>query len=97
MLSVADGATLITMIPTGSGKTEVALCVASRFRDATTIIVVPTLALAFDFERRFQEHYLRLNPRLKRANLRFAWTGDTDGPTVRRSGSDSPRPANRCC
>ena len=28
VLSVADGATLITMIPTGSGKTEVALCVA---------------------------------------------------------------------
>ena len=77
MLSVADGATLITMIPTGSGKTEVALCVASRFRDATTIIVVPTLALAYDFERRFQEHYLRINPRLKRENLRFAWTGDT--------------------
>lgn len=77
VLSVADGATLITMIPTGSGKTEVALCVASRFRDATTIIVVPTLALAYDFERRFQEHYLRLNPRLKRDNLRFAWTGDT--------------------
>ena len=50
---------------------------ASRFRDATTIIVVPTLALAYDFERRFQEHYLRLNPRLKLENLRFAWTGDT--------------------
>ena len=77
VLSVADGATLITMIPTGSGKTEVALCVGSRFRDATTIIIVPTLALAYDFERRFQEHYLRLNPRLKRDNLRFAWTGDT--------------------
>ena len=77
VLSVADGATLITMIPTGSGKTEVALCVGSRFRDATTIIIVPTLALAYDFERRFQEHYLRLNPRLKRENLRFAWTGDT--------------------
>ena len=77
VLSVADGATLITMIPTGSGKTEVALCVANRFRDATTFIVVPTLALAYDFERRFQEHYLRLNPRLRRENLRFAWTGDT--------------------
>jgi superfamily II DNA/RNA helicase len=76
-LSVADGATIITMIPTGSGKTEVALCVANRFRDATTFIVVPTLALAYDFERRFQEHYLRLNPRLNRENLRFAWTGDT--------------------
>jgi ATP-dependent DNA helicase RecQ len=75
--SVADGATLITMMPTGSGKTEVALCVGDRFRDATTIIIVPTLALAYDFERRFQEHYLRLNPRLKRENLRFAWTGDT--------------------
>jgi ATP-dependent DNA helicase RecQ len=80
VLSVADGATLITMIPTGSGKTEVALCVASRFRDATTIIIVPTLALAYDLERRFQEHYLRLNPRLKRENLRFAWTGDTSLP-----------------
>ena len=84
VLSVTDGATLITMIPTGSGKTEVALCVGSRFRDATTIIVVPTLALAYDFERRFQEHYLRLNPRLKRENLRFAWTGDTS-PTDREA------------
>jgi ATP-dependent DNA helicase RecQ len=84
VLSIADGATLITMIPTGSGKTEVALCVGSRFRDATTIIVVPTLALTYDFERRFREHYLRLNPRLRRENLRFAWTGDTS-PTDREA------------
>ena len=95
VLSVADGATLITMIPTGSGKTEIALCVGSRFQDATTIIVVPTLALAYDFERRFQDHYLRLNPRLKRENLRFAWTGDTspserEGFRYRLGQADQP-------
>jgi superfamily II DNA/RNA helicase len=76
-MSLADGATLITMIPTGSGKTEVALCLGSRFSRATTMIIVPTVALAYDFERRFQDHYLRLNSKARRSDLRFAWTGDT--------------------
>ena len=95
VLSVADGATIIAMLPTGSGKTEVALCVASRFRSATAIIVVPKLALAYDFERRFQDHYLRLNPRLKREDLRFAWTGDTsqlDREAFRRRLGDGIQP-----
>ena len=44
------------------------------------MIIVPTVALAYDFERRFQDHYMRLNPRAQRNDLRFAWTGDTSQP-----------------
>jgi ATP-dependent DNA helicase RecQ len=78
-MTVANGSTLITLLPTGSGKTEVALCVAERLPGGVTLIVVPTVALALDFERRFQDHYAKLSPRLikDKSSLRFAWTADT--------------------
>lgn len=77
VVSVPDGATLIAMLPTGSGKTEVALSLADHRGDgALTLIIVPTVALAYDFERRFLEHYRRNNPRM-RASVDFAWTSQT--------------------
>ena len=76
-LTVEDGATLITLLPTGSGKTEVALCLADRHPGAVSLIVVPTVSLALDFERRFQEHYARRNALVDKAALRFTWTADT--------------------
>lgn len=77
VMTVPEGSTVVSMLPTGSGKTEVALCLAERNFGCVTVIVVPTVALAYDFERRFRDHYARKNPRVKRDELVFAWTADT--------------------
>ncbi|MEV4712613.1 protein DpdF [Micromonospora sp. NPDC049374] len=78
VVSVLAGSSIIAMLPTGSGKTEVALCLAERYPDAVTLIVVPTVALAYDFERRFRDHYARKNPRVDKSALHFAWTASTN-------------------
>ncbi|MBQ1076742.1 ATP-dependent DNA helicase RecQ [Micromonospora sp. C31] len=78
IVSVPDGSSTMAMLPTGSGKTEVALCLAERYPDAVTLIVVPTVALAYDFERRFRDHYARRYPRADKAALHFAWTASTN-------------------
>lgn len=77
VVSMPTGSTIIAMLPTGSGKTEVALCLAGQHQYSVTLIVVPTVALAYDFERRFRDHYAKLNPRVDKAALHFAWTADT--------------------
>ncbi|MGH4027279.1 MAG: protein DpdF [Pseudonocardiaceae bacterium] len=77
-VSVPAGSTVVVALPTSSGKTEVALCLAEQRKYAVTIIVVPTVALAYDFERRFRNHYARRNPRVDKAALHFAWTAGTD-------------------
>ncbi|PRX98013.1 helicase-like protein [Allonocardiopsis opalescens] len=65
------------MLPTGSGKTEVALCLADQRRNGVTLVIVPTVALAYDFERRFRDHYARQNRRVDPKRLHLAWTADT--------------------
>jgi ATP-dependent DNA helicase RecQ len=77
VVSMPPGSTIIAMLPTSSGKTEVALCLAAQHQYSVTLIVVPTVALAYDFERRFRDHYAKLNPRVDKAALYFAWTADT--------------------
>ncbi|WP_175282016.1 protein DpdF [Prescottella equi] len=79
--STPEGSTVVAMLPTGSGKTEIALCLSDRFKAGLTVIVVPTVALAYDFERRFREHYARRfknNKRFRADDLQFAWTATTD-------------------
>lgn len=81
VVSTPEGSTLIAMLPTGSGKTEIALCLSDRFKTGLTVIVVPTVALAYDFERRFREHFARRFKGGRRGNadsLQFAWTATTD-------------------
>jgi ATP-dependent DNA helicase RecQ len=81
VVSTPEGSTLIAMLPTGSGKTEIALCLSDRFKTGLTVIVVPTVALAHDFERRFREHFARRFRGGRRGNadsLQFAWTAATD-------------------
>ncbi|MGV9805103.1 protein DpdF [Micromonospora chersina] len=95
VVSVPDGSSIIAMLPTGSGKTEVALCLAERYPDAVTIIVVPTVALAYDFERRFRDHYARRNPRVDKSALHFAWTASTNEDlrqSLRRRVLDGKQP-----
>ncbi|MFF4625421.1 protein DpdF [Nonomuraea jabiensis] len=48
------GDTVICVLPTGSGKSDVVLTRAIRNRTLQTIIVVPTISLAIDLERRVQ-------------------------------------------
>ncbi|GAA0251937.1 hypothetical protein GCM10010492_60500 [Saccharothrix mutabilis subsp. mutabilis] len=76
-VSMPAGSTLIAMLPTGSGKTEVALCLAEQHKYAVTLVVVPTVALAYDFERRFRDHFARRYSNVDKSELHFAWTADT--------------------
>lgn len=85
-ISMPDDGTLIALLPTGSGKTEVAVTLAHLARRQSTLVVVPTVALAYDFERRFRAIFGRLNLRVKPDELAFAWTGETDS-----TGRDSFR------
>jgi superfamily II DNA or RNA helicase len=84
VMSAPEGSTVISMLPTGSGKTEVALCLAERAKYGLTVIVVPTVALAYDFERRFRDHFARRNRRVNPESLNFAWTASTDEATRER-------------
>ncbi|WP_157440647.1 protein DpdF [Actinokineospora inagensis] len=84
VMTVPPGSTITAMLPTGSGKTQVALCLAERWTSSVCLIVVPTVALAHDFERRFRDHYAGRNDRVKREDLVFAWTADTPPDTRRR-------------
>jgi superfamily II DNA/RNA helicase len=80
VVSMPDGATLIAELPTGSGKTEVALSLTPFSPGQTVIIVVPTIALAYDFERRFRDLYQQ-EMGAQAQKWPFAWTGDTDRET----------------
>ncbi len=49
-----SGDTVICVLPTGSGKSDVVLARALRNRPRQAIIVVPTVSLAIDLEQRIQ-------------------------------------------
>ncbi|MFC7279245.1 protein DpdF [Paractinoplanes rhizophilus] len=50
-----SGDTVICILPTGSGKSDVVLTRALRNRPRQTVIVVPTVSLALDLERRVRK------------------------------------------
>lgn len=81
VISAPEGSTVLAMLPTGSGKTEIALSLSDSGKAGLTVIVVPTVALAYDFERRFREHFSRRNRRIKPESLHFAWTASTGEAT----------------
>lgn len=81
VMTAVEGSTIISMLPTGSGKTEIALCLSRRTKFGVTVIVVPTVALAYDFERRFRADFSRGNSRIDPSTLNFAWTASTDDAT----------------
>ena len=74
-LTMPPGDTLIVSLPTGVGKTEIALTLQEGSAGKTTVIVVPTTALALDMERRIRETLGRKNPKL--IDLPFAWHAGT--------------------
>jgi ATP-dependent DNA helicase RecQ len=74
--AMAEGSTTVVMLPTGSGKTEVALALIEDLeqklgyatQEIATVIVVPYVVLAKDLERRLQDLY--------KTRHRFAYTHD---------------------
>lgn len=72
-VTAPPGATLITCLPTGQGKTEIALAAvipAVRTGGGVAVIVVPTVVLAQDMERRLRNFFPDVT--------RFAYTGSLD-------------------
>lgn len=72
------GSTSIICLPTGQGKTEVALApalFASRF-SGVSVLVVPTIVLAFDHERRIQNLLVESEGRPSSSG-RYAYTSGT--------------------
>jgi len=63
VLGSAPGATVLAVLPTGSGKTTVLAAPAFLARKhGVSLIVVPTVALALDLERRFQSDFGIMEP-----------------------------------
>lgn len=69
------GETLAVSLPTGRGKTEVALSRAVLGTKGVTIFIVPTVVLALDMERRARELAGRSRNSLSPLDL-FAYTSD---------------------
>ncbi len=69
---------LLTCLPTGSGKTEVAVTLAWKVNreGKTSLLVVPTTALAYDLERRLRATWSK-NLGRDLSKVPFAWTAAT--------------------
>lgn len=80
-LSTEPGSTLIVQLPTGGGKTDVAIAVLkSEILDSkrTNVFVVPTIALALDLERRFRQIIGEVWGYAEQVQgMPLIWTGDT--------------------
>lgn len=76
------GQSMIVSLPTGRGKTAVAWSKALLSSSGSTVIVVPTVVLAMDMERRTRAHGTELKQQLSPVD-RFAYVGDLDESTKR--------------
>ncbi len=86
------GSTTIVSLPTGQGKTEVALAAAllASWDRGSSVMVVPTVVLAFDLERRIRTLLSSLGERQSPTG-RYAYTGglpDQDKEDLRRDVRD---------
>jgi superfamily II DNA/RNA helicase len=55
VIAARGGDAIVCVLPTGSGKTDIVLTRALSSRPRQTCLIVPTVALALDLERRVQE------------------------------------------
>ncbi|KAB2588164.1 protein DpdF [Streptomyces arboris] len=78
------GETAIVCLPTGHGKTPVALaaCMLSGAHGGVSVLVVPTVVLAIDMERRIRSLLSRTDPNA--AQRRYAYTGSLDAAAKRQ-------------
>lgn len=77
-----DGNPLLISLPTGRGKTAVAWSKALLAPRGVTVIIVPTVVLALDMERRTREHEQKSKVKLSPVN-RYAYIGSLDAETKR--------------
>ena len=84
--SLPKGGVLFTILPTGSGKTSVAETIAYKnFKGGqSTVIVVPTIALAHDLDHRLRANYESI-PDLNQRVLSGSWAWTTGLSDDRRS------------
>ncbi|MFE9324124.1 protein DpdF [Nocardia sp. NPDC052278] len=79
LATAPSGATVIACLPTGQGKTEVvwsAILPATQSR-GVALVVVPTVVLALDMERRLRNHFISVGD-TPGAVKRYAYTGGLD-------------------
>lgn len=79
---VNEGSPLLIALPTGRGKTAVAWSKALLSSRGVTVVVVPTVVLALDMERRTAEEARRSGRRLSPVD-RYAYVGHLDPDTKR--------------
>lgn len=77
-----DGDPLLISLPTGRGKTAVAWSKALLAPRGVTVIIVPTIILALDMERRTRDEEQRSKVKLSPVN-RYAYIGSLDADTKR--------------
>ncbi|WP_175417154.1 DEAD/DEAH box helicase [Arthrobacter sp. 24S4-2] len=77
-----DGTPLIISLPTGRGKTAVAWSKSFLSSEGVTVVIVPTVVLALDMERRTREQAQTKNKQLSPVD-RYAYTGGLDGDVKR--------------
>lgn len=77
-----EGSTVVVVLPTGRGKTDVAWSRALLRETGVTIVVVPTVVLALDMERRTRAASTRQPQPLSPVD-RYAYVGDLDDDAKR--------------
>ena len=78
-----DGGAVLVSLPTGRGKTAIAWSKVLLSTVGVTIVVVPTIVLALDMERRTADAAKRLNRRLSPL-ARYAYIGSLDPDDKKR-------------
>ncbi len=84
-----EGSTIIVALPTGRGKTDVVWSRALARDSGVTVVVVPTVVLALDMERRTKQAAQRLGRQLSPAG-RYAYVGTLD-PAAKRAVREAIR------
>lgn len=77
-----EGSTVVVVLPTGRGKTDVAWSRALLRGSGVTIVVVPTVVLALDMERRTRALSARKSQPLSPVD-RYAYVGSLDDDSKR--------------
>ncbi|MGP3977847.1 protein DpdF [Streptomyces sp. 8N114] len=82
------GETAIVCLPTGHGKTPVALaaCLLAGAHGGVSVLVVPTVVLAIDMERRIRSLLSRSDPNADKR--RYAYVGSLDAAAKQRIRDD---------
>ncbi|MFD3536053.1 protein DpdF [Streptomyces sp. NPDC058664] len=82
------GETAIVCLPTGHGKTPVALaaCLLAGAHGGVSVLVVPTVVLAIDMERRIRSLLIRSHP--DAARRRYAYVGSLDATAKQQIRDD---------